>query len=151
MRVSHKRKLNLSVQFSSVTQSCPTLCNPIDGSMPGLTLHCQLPEFTQTHDCWVGNAIQPSHSLSSPSPPAFSLTQHQGLFKWVSSSHQVAKVLEFQLQKANYILILYVSFLLEWTSWHQMLIPISNSYTHLFASTYAINIWGIIEEWINKQ
>ena len=142
---------NPSVQFSSVAQSCPTLCDPMNHSTPGLPVHHQLPEFTQTHVHWVRDAIQLSHSLLSPSPPAFSLTQHQGLFKWVSSSHQVAKVLEFQLQKANYILILYVSFLLEWASWHQMLIPISNSYTHLLASTYAINIWGIIEEWINKQ
>ena len=67
-------------------------------SMPGLPVHDQLPEFTQTHVHWVGDAIQPSHPLSSPSPPALSLPQHQGLFKWVSSSYQVAKVLEFQLQ-----------------------------------------------------
>ena len=86
------------VQFSSVTQSCPTLCNPMDCSTPGLPVHHQVPEFTQTQVHWVGNVIQPSHSLSSPSPPTFNLSQHQGLFKWVSSSHQVAKVLEFQLQ-----------------------------------------------------
>ena len=84
-------------QFSSVTQSCPNLCDPMDGSMPGLPIHHQLLEFTQTHVHWVSDAIQPSHPLSSPSPPAFNLSQHQGLFKWVSSSHQVAKVLEFQL------------------------------------------------------
>ena len=66
----------------------------MDCSMPGLPVHHQLPEFTQTHVHWVSDAIQPSHPLSSPSPPAFSLSQHQGLFKWVSSSHQVAKVLE---------------------------------------------------------
>ena len=70
-----------SVQFSSVTQSCLTLCDPIDGSTPGLPVHHQLPEFTQTHHHWVGDAIQPSHPLSSPSPPAFNLSQHQGLFK----------------------------------------------------------------------
>ena len=81
-------------QFSSVAQSCPTLCAPMNGSTPGLPVHHQLPEFTQTHVHWVSDAIQPSHPLSSPSPPAFSLSQHQGLFKWVSSSHQVAKVLE---------------------------------------------------------
>ena len=80
-------------QFSSVAQSCPTLCNPTDCSMPGFPVHHQLLEFTQTHVHRVGDAIQPSHSLSSPSPPAFNLSQHQGL-----SSHQVAKVLEFQLQ-----------------------------------------------------
>ena len=70
----------------------------MDCSMPGLPVHHQLPEFTQTHVHWVGDAIQPSHPLSSPSPPAFNLSQHQGLFQWVSSSHQVVKVLEFQLQ-----------------------------------------------------
>ena len=86
-----------SVQLSTVPQSCPTLCNPMDHSTPGLSVHHQLPEFTQTHIHWVGDAIQPSHLLSSPSPPAFNLSQQQGLFKWVSSSHQVAKVLEFQL------------------------------------------------------
>ena len=91
-----------SVQFSSVTQSCPTLCNPMNCSMPGLPVHHQLPEPTQTHVHWVGNAIQPSHPLSSPSPPALHLSQHQGLFKWVSSSHQMAKVLEFQLQHQSF-------------------------------------------------
>ena len=74
---------------------CLTLCNPIDCSMPGFPLHHQLPELAQTHIHCVGDAVQPSHSLSSPSPPAFNLSQHQGLFKWVSSLHQVAKILEF--------------------------------------------------------
>ena len=86
-----------SVQFSSVAQSCPTLCYPINRSMSGLPVHHQLPEFTQTHVHWVGDAIQPSHPLSSPSPPAPNPSQHQGLFQWVNSSHEVAKVLEFQL------------------------------------------------------
>ena len=85
-------------QFSSVTQSCPTLCNPINRSTPGLPVHHQLPEFTQPHVHRVGDAIQPSHPLSSPSPPAPNPSQHQGLFQWVNSSHEVAKVLEFQLQ-----------------------------------------------------
>ena len=85
-------------QFSWVAQLCPTLCDPIDCITPGLPVHHQLPELTQTHVHWVGDAIQLSHLLSSPSPPAFNLSQHHGLFKWVSSSHQVAKVLEFQLQ-----------------------------------------------------
>ena len=75
---------------SSVAQSCPTLCHPMDRSTPGLPVHHQLPELAQTHDHWVGDAIQPSHSLSSPSPPAFNLAQHQGLFQWVSSSNYVA-------------------------------------------------------------
>ena len=92
----------LSVQFSSVTQSCLTLCDPMNHSTPGLLVHHQLPEFTQTHVHWVGDAIQPSHPLSSPSPPAFNLSQHQGLFIWISSLHQVAKVLEFQLQYQSF-------------------------------------------------
>ena len=89
-------------QFSSVAQSCPTLCYPMDCSMPGLPVHHQLLELTQTHVYWVSDAIQPSHPLLSPSPPAFNLSQHQGLFQWVSSSHQVAKVLEFQLQHNSF-------------------------------------------------
>ena len=91
-----------SVQFSPVVQSCLTLCDPMDCSTPGLPVHHQLPEFTQTHVHWVGDAIQPAHPLSSPSPPAFNLSQHQGLFQWVSSSHQMAKVLEFQLQHQSF-------------------------------------------------
>ena len=85
-------------QFSSVTQSCLTLCDPMDCSTPGLPVHHQLPELTQTHVHRVSDAIQPSHPLLSPSPPAFNISQHQGLFQGVSSLHQVAKVLEFQLQ-----------------------------------------------------
>ena len=83
-----------SVQFSWVAQSCLTLHDPMDCSRPGLPVHHQLLEFTQTHVHQVSDAIQPSHPLSSPSSPAFDLSQHQGLFQWVSSSHQVAKVLE---------------------------------------------------------
>ena len=86
------------LQFSSVAQSCPTLCDPMNCSMPGFPVHHQLPESTQTHVHCVGDAIQPSPPLSSPYPPAFNLSQHQGFFQWVSSSHQVAKILEFQLQ-----------------------------------------------------
>ena len=86
-----------SVQSSSVAQSCPTLCDPMDCSTPGLPIHHQLPEFIQTHVHWASDTTQPSHPLLSPSPLVFNLSQHQGLFKWVSSSHQVAKVLEFQL------------------------------------------------------
>ena len=81
-----------SVQFSPVTQSRPTLCDPMNHSTPGLPVHYQFPESTQIHVHWVSDAIQPSHSLLSPSPPAFNLSQNQGLFQWVSSSHQVAKV-----------------------------------------------------------
>ena len=83
-----------SVQF---TQSCPTLWDPMNRSTPGLPVHHQLPEFTQTHVRRVGDAIQPSHPLSSPSSPAPNPSQHQGLFQWVNSLHEVGKVLEFQL------------------------------------------------------
>ena len=86
---------------SSVTQSvqsCLTVCNPMDCNTSGFPVYHQCPEFNQTHVHWVSSATQPSHSLSVPPPPTFSLSQNQGLFKWVSSSHQVAKVLEFQLQ-----------------------------------------------------
>ena len=88
----------MDVQFSSVTQSCPTLCNPMNRKTPGLPVHYQLPEFTQTHVRRLSDAIQPSHPLSSPSPPAPNPSQHQGLFQWVNSLLEVAKVLEFQLQ-----------------------------------------------------
>ena len=92
----------LIVRFSSVTQSCPTLCDPMNRSMPGLPAHHQLPGFTQTHVHCVSDAIQPSHPLSFPSPPALNPSQHQSLFQWVSSSHQMAKVLEFQLQHQSF-------------------------------------------------
>ena len=89
--------IHLWAQFSSVIQSCPTLCDPMNCSTPGLPVHHHLPEFTQPHVHQVGDAIQPSHPLSSPSPPAPNPSQHQSLFQWVNSSHVVAKVLEFQL------------------------------------------------------
>ena len=96
------KHLNNEILFSSVAQSCPTICDPRNCSTPGLPVHHQLLEFTQTHIHWVTDAIQPSHPLSSPSPPAFNLSQNQGLFQWVSSSHQVAKVLQFQLQHQSF-------------------------------------------------
>ena len=89
-------------QVSSVAQLCPTLCDPMNCSTPGFPVHHQLPELAQTHVHWVGNAIHSSHPLSSPSPPAFNLFHHQGLFHWVSS-HQVAIVLEFQHQSFQWI------------------------------------------------
>ena len=85
------------IQFSSVAQSCLTLCDPMNHSSPGLPVHHELLEFTQTHVHQVSDAIQPSHPLLSPSPPAPNPSQHQSLFQWVNSSHEVAKVLEFQL------------------------------------------------------
>ena len=99
------------VQFSSVAQSCPTLCDPMDCSTPGFPIHHQLPEFTQTHVHWIGDAIQLSHPLLSPPPPTFDLSQHQGLFQWVSSLNQVARVLEFQLQHQSFQWIFRTDFL----------------------------------------
>ena len=106
--------LLLNSQFSSVAQSCLTLCNPMDHSTPGLPVHHQLLEFTQTHVHWVGDALQPSHPLLSPSPPAFNLSQHHDLFKWVSSLHQVAKVLEFRLQHQSFQWTFRTDFLYNW-------------------------------------
>ena len=91
-----------NIQFSSVAHSCQTLCDPMNCSTPGLPVHHQLPEFTQTHVHWVSDSFQPSHPLSSPSPPAPNPSQHQSLFQWVNSSHEVAKVLEFQLQHRSF-------------------------------------------------
>ena len=107
MNISHLKFLiycssKSSVQFSSVAQSCPTLCNPMNCSTPGLPVHHQLLEFTQTHVHRVSDAIQPSHPLLSPSPPAPNPSQHQGPFQWVNSSHEEAKVLEFQPQPQSF-------------------------------------------------
>ena len=92
----------LMVEFSSVAQSCLTLCDPMNRSTPGLPVRHQPPESTQTHVHRVSNAIQPSHLLLSPSPPAPSPSQHQSLFQWVNSLHKVAKVLEFRLQHHSF-------------------------------------------------
>ena len=100
--VAWKNAEKLSVQFNPVAQSCPTLCDPMNRSTPGLSVHHQLPKFIQTHVHRVNDAIQPSHLLSSPSLPAPNPSQHQGLFQWVNSSHEVAKVLEFQLQHQSF-------------------------------------------------
>ena len=97
--------------FSSVAQSCPTLCNPMDYSTPGFPVHHQLPESTQTYVHWFGDAIQPSHPLSSPFSSAFNLSQNQVLFQWVSSLHQVAKILARQLQHKSFQWIFRVDFL----------------------------------------
>ena len=91
-----------SFQLSSVTQSYPTCCDPMNHSTPGLPVHHQLAEFTQTYVHWVGDAIQPSHPLSSPSPPAPSPSEHQSLFQWVNSLHEVATVLKLQLQHHSF-------------------------------------------------
>ena len=105
--------------------SCVPLCDPMDSSTPGFSVHHQLPELTHTHVHWVSDAIQPSYPLSSPSLPAFNLSQHQGLFQWVSSLHQVAKVLEFQLQHQSFQWI----FRTDWISWE------SNGPSIIFSNT----------------
>ena len=110
MSYQHTHHTTTSVQFSSVAQSCPTLCDPMNPSTPGLPVHHQLMEFIQTHVHWVSDAIQPSHPLSSPSPPAPNPSQHHSLFQWVSSWHQVAKVLELQLQHQFFQWIFRVGF-----------------------------------------
>ena len=96
-------KICLSVvQLSLVAQSCPTLCDPMNCTTPGLPVHHQLPEYTQTHVHYVGDDIQPSNPLLSPSPLAPNPSQHQSLFQWVNSLHDVGKVLEFQLQHQSF-------------------------------------------------
>ena len=103
------------MDISSVQSlSSVRLCNPMDCSTPSLPVHHQLLESTQTHVHWVGDAIQPFHPLSSASPPTFNLSQHQDLFKWVGSSHQVAKVLEFRLQHQSFQWIFRIDFLYDW-------------------------------------
>ena len=115
----------LFIQFSSVAQSCLTLCDPMNLSTPGLPVYHPLPEFTQTHVHWVGDAIQPSHPLSFPSPPALNLSQHQSLFKWVSSSHQVATVFEFHLQHQSF----------QWTPRTDLLFSNTTVQRHQFFGT----------------
>ena len=103
-------QIHISVQFSSVTQLWPTVCDPMDCSTPGFPVHHQLLELAQTHVHRIGDAIQPSHPLLSPSPPTFNPSQHQGLFQGISSSHQVAKVLEFQHQHQSFSFSINISF-----------------------------------------
>ena len=112
----YKKKDKNDIQFCSVAQSCPTLWEPMDCSTPGLPVHHQLPELAQTHVHRVSDAIQPSHPLSSPSPP-FNLSQYQSHFQWLSSSHSVAKALEFQLQHQSFQWLLRTDFLEDWPVW----------------------------------
>ena len=98
----------------SVAKSCPTLCDSMNCSMPGFPVLHYLLEFAQTHVHWIGDTIQPSHPLSAPFPPALDLSQHQGLFQWISSSHQVVKVLELQLQHQSFQWIFRTDFLYDW-------------------------------------
>ena len=96
---SHVRLVSTPFQFQF---SLSVVSDSMNCSIPGFPVHHQLPELTQSHVPWIGNAIQPSHPLSSPYPPAFNLSQHQGLFQWVSSLHKVAKVLQFQLRHQSF-------------------------------------------------
>ena len=133
--------------------------------MPGLPVHHQLLKFTQTHVHWVDDAIQPSHPLLSPSPPAFNLSQHQGLFKWVSSSHQVAKILDFQLQHQSRL----ISFRMDWLDllvvqgtlksllqhhsskasilWHSAFLIVQLSHPYMTTGkTIALTRWTIVDK-----
>ena len=105
------------IKLISVTQCCPTLCDPTDWSTSGVPVHHQLPELAQTHVHQVRDAIQPSHPLLSHSPPAFNLSEHQDVFQWFSSLHQVAKVLQFQLQHQSFQWISMTGFLWDWLIW----------------------------------
>ena len=103
--------------YCSVTKLCPILCNPMNCSTLGFPVFQYMHRFAQTHVHWVSDAIQPSHPLSPPSPLAFNLSQNQVLFQWVRSSHQVAKVLEFQLQHQSFQWIFTTDFLQDWLVW----------------------------------
>ena len=101
----------------SGAKSCPTLFDPVDWSTPGFPVLHYLPEFAQIYLHWVGDTIQPSHLLPPPSSPALSLSQHQGLFQWVGSSHQMAKVLELRLQHQSFQWVFSVDFFQDWLVW----------------------------------
>ena len=111
IRISRKGKVCC---WCSVTKSCPTLCNPMYCSTPGFPVVHYLLELAQTHVHWVGDAIQPSHPVSCPSLPTFNLSLHQDLFKWISSLHQVAKVLKLQLQHQSFQRIFRIDFIFDW-------------------------------------
>ena len=132
-----------SVQYTSVTQSCLTLCDPMDCSTSGFPVLYHLPDFTQTH---VGDAIQPSHPLSSPSPPALNLSQHQGLFKWVSSLHQVAKLISFRM---DWLDLLAVQVTLKSLLQHQQFkAPTVQSINSLALSfLYSTTLTSIYDHW----
>ena len=105
----------------SIVHLCLIPCNPMDCCTPGLPVHHQLPELTQSPVCWVSDAIQPSYPLSSPSPPTFNVSQNQGLFQWISPSHQVAKVLKLQLQHQSFQMNIQDWFPLGVTGWISLL------------------------------
>ena len=137
-------------QFRSVAQLCPTPCDLLDCSTLGLPVHHQLLEFTQTHVHQVGDAIQPSHPLSSPSPPALNLSQHQGLFQWVSSSHQVAKVLA-EASASAWVPPVKIQdwFPLGWTGWICLQFKSINSLVLSFL--YRATLTSIHDYWKNHS
>ena len=142
------------ILFSSFTQSCLTLCSPIDCSMPGFPVHHQILELTQIHVHWVSDAIQPSHPLLSPSPLSFNLSQHQGLFRWVSSSHQMAKYwsFSFSISPSNE----YSGWLpLGWTGWISVrdsqesssILQFKSINSWAFSFLYSPNLTSIQDYW----
>ena len=140
-----------SVQFSLVTQSCPTLCDPINRSTPGLPVHHQLPEFTQTHVHRVSDAIQPSHHLSFPSPPAPNPSQHQGLFQWVNSSHMSLGNCKLKL---SWDIITHLS---EWLKYKTLTTPNAdkdveqqNSHSLLVECKMAQPLWKTVWQFLTK-
>ena len=142
-----------SVSISSVAQSCPTLWNSMNCSTPGLPVHHQLPESTQTHFLWVSDAIQPSHHLSSPSLPVLNLSQHQGLFQWVSSSHQVAKYWSFSFNVNPFnALSGLISFRMHWLH----LLAVQGTHRsllqhHSSISFYSPTLTSIHDHWKNHS
>ena len=161
----------------SVAQSCLTLCNPMDCSTPGFPVLHYLPEFAQTDVHWVGDAIQPSHPLSAPSPPAFNLSQYRDLFQWVSSLHQVVKVLDLQLQHQSFQYSGMISFRIDWFDcllqhhsskasilWCSAFFMVQLSHPYLITrNTIAFTIWTFVgkvmfllffpppNSWLNKD
>ena len=109
--------VSLNCCCCSLSKPYPTLCDPMNGSMPGFPVLHNLPELAQTHVHWVSDAIQPSHPLSPPFPPALNLSQHQGLFQWVGPTHHGVKVFELQLQHQSFQWIFRVDFLWDWLVW----------------------------------
>ena len=130
-KVSDKIQHPFMICCCSVTKLCSTVSDPVNCSSPGFPVLYYLPEFEQTHVCWVSDAIHPFHPLSSPSPPTLNLSQHQGLFQWIGSSHQVAKVLELQLQHQSFQWVFRIDFLLRLTG----LILQSRGLSRVFSNT----------------
>ena len=131
LKTQHSKNENHGIWSIQFTQSCPTLCNPMDCSKPGFPVHHQLLKLAQTHGHQVGDAIQPSHPVSSPSPPAFNLSQHQGLFQWVSSSHQVAKVIGVSAS-TSILPVNTQDWSLGWTGWISLQ---SKGFPRVFSNT----------------